>query len=43
MGEYLANKRIVVTGGSGFLGRRVIKRLEKSGCAELVPLIAELF
>lgn len=42
MGEYLAGKRIVVTGGSGFLGRRVIKRLEKSGCAEIfVPRSAD--
>ena len=38
----LADKRIVVTGGSGFLGRRVIKRLGNSGCAEIfVPRSAD--
>jgi len=28
----LANKRIVVTGGAGFLGKHVISRFEKAGC-----------
>jgi len=38
----LTGKRVVVTGGSGFLGRRVIKRLEDSGCAEIfVPRSAD--
>lgn len=42
MSNSLAGKRVVVTGGSGFLGRRVVKRLESSGCAEIfVPRSAE--
>ena len=38
----LANKRIVVTGGGGFLGRRLVRRLEKIGCHNVfVPLHAD--
>jgi len=32
MGSYLANKRICVTGGGGFLGQRVVKQLREAGC-----------
>jgi GDP-L-fucose synthase len=32
MNRWLADKRIVVTGGGGFLGRRVVARLEALGC-----------
>jgi GDP-L-fucose synthase len=32
---YLANKRICVTGGGGFLGQRVVNRLRESGCDNL--------
>ena len=32
MKGWLANKRIVVTGGAGFLGNNVVKKLEERGC-----------
>jgi GDP-L-fucose synthase len=32
MSDWLADKRICVTGGAGFLGRRVVARLEAIGC-----------
>jgi GDP-L-fucose synthase len=33
--NWLANKRILVTGGMGFLGRCVVKKLEEIGCKEV--------
>src|SRR3954463_11483318 len=37
----LAGKRVVVTGGSGFLGRHVVTALSTRGCTVLVPRKAE--
>ncbi len=38
----ISGKRIVVTGGAGFLGKHVINRLEKAGCRNIfVPLSKE--
>ena len=33
--NWLAGKRITVTGGAGFLGRQVVKRLTESGCQNI--------
>lgn len=33
--NWLAGKRITVTGGAGFLGRQVAKRLRESGCQDI--------
>jgi GDP-L-fucose synthase len=33
---FWANKRVVVTGGAGFLGRRVVARLAREGAREIV-------
>jgi len=40
--EYLKGKRVCVTGGAGFLGTRLVERLERSGCREIfVPLVED--
>ncbi len=36
MTSWLADKRIAVTGGAGFLGRRVVARLEAIGCRNVL-------
>jgi GDP-L-fucose synthase len=42
MGVSLAGARVLVTGGHGFLGRALLARLERAGCATLVaPGMAE--
>jgi nucleoside-diphosphate-sugar epimerase len=35
MKDFLSGKRICVTGGGGFLGRRVVARLRERGCREV--------
>ena len=42
MNSFFENRRIVITGGAGFLGRYVIEGLEKRGCKNiLVPAIED--
>lgn len=42
MSESLANKRIVVTGGAGFLGHHVIERLRNAGAVHIdVPTVEQ--
>ena len=42
MSKFWADKRVVVTGGAGFLGRVVVSQLEKKGCKDIfVPLFKD--
>ena len=42
MGKFFADRRIVVTGGAGFLGSFILEKLRARGCGEvLVPTIEE--
>lgn len=36
MSEFWENKRVLITGGAGFLGRWVTERLTEAGCADLL-------
>ena len=33
--KFLKNKRIVVTGGGGFLGKAVVSQLRQRGCRQI--------
>ncbi|MDP2899222.1 MAG: GDP-L-fucose synthase [bacterium] len=40
--EFWANRRVTVTGGAGFLGKHLVRRLNERGCKNVfVPLIEE--
>jgi GDP-L-fucose synthase len=42
MSDFFKDKRVVITGGAGFLGKYVVEGLRKRGCKNiLVPLIEE--
>ncbi len=42
MSEMLKGSRVCVTGGAGFLGTRLVDRLEQAGCREIfIPLVED--
>jgi GDP-L-fucose synthase len=41
MSQFWSGRRVLVTGGSGFLGRRVVARLQEHGALVVVPRSAE--
>lgn len=42
MGDFFGNRRIIVTGGAGFLGTHLVKKLKQSGCKNIfIPKIED--
>ena len=39
--EFWKNKKVVVTGGAGFLGQHLVKKLKEKGVETFIPLIEE--
>ena len=38
--SFWEDKRVIVTGGAGFLGSYVVEKLEERGCIRVIPVIS---